>query len=1174
MLKLTSDQERAIDFTKHVFLTANAGSGKTAVLSYRYIEIALQADAQLSSIVAITFTEKAAGELYNKISKQIEERLAAEKNPAVRKKLIRIRRELVSANISTIHAFCLDLLKEFSPEAEIDANFQIADKNAASDLIRFSVEEVFNSIAEERNELTDEISDFLRYFGSSFMAKEKMISLIKDRKTALHIIDEIYSKSDKEIFSYLKEKIPAKLESAFPNLDEIIYNIKRINDFILSAKTDNAKALAAADILSELESASGIVEKINLVNRLTEFILTKSGTIAKTGYLKERQTFEAEVNAIEKFFKTAVNVRTEPDEDEIIKQQIDFARIALDVFDVCLSNYKKKKQSAGLLDYEDLLLKANEIIKRAEVREALNNKYRFIMIDEYQDTNEIQYDIVMPILENLRSGNLFVVGDEKQSIYRFRGAEPEVYEKTKKEIGETTSGESVLSLPHSFRVSPKIAFFVNKVFGNLFRDPNPEFNEVFYSDLISTRDDKETGEIAFLLTDKESGVSEAELVAKQILKLKEEKGEEFSFSDAAVLCRQRKHFAELENAFAQYGIPFMISGGKGFFQRQIIYDIYNYVSFLIDNEDDFALVGLLRSPFYLLSDSELFSISMRKGNSLYEKFKNYSAEKKRHETIVEKLDAHSSAAYFTDVNNLLRKILNETGYAAVVASKPNAPQEIANLEKIIQLAVEFPEAEFKNIFDFKEHLSESIDKSEDEGQADLKEESDIVHIMTIHKSKGLEFDAVFLFRANDPERKRTVKSKDIIFDKEFGVIAKVPKPGNYMAEYRSSLIDKLYGIVSAKKEEAENKRVLYVALTRAKNFLYVSGELNKNSGAAENSFLGYLQSGLFAEFDADKIKLGGKLRFMKDADEDYRKYEEEISFSVSIKREIEIDFSNGERKEESAPRSFENLIGAVEDSEKNEFISATKIAYFTQCPVKYKLTYEFGYSKLLKILGKAGGEYINKREDDDDYLPADMRGRIVHLILEKEIPRGKLKEFIDENLSGDENVLNSETRKSYAAEIIALVEKFYDSKIYSDLKNYSDFRNEYEIYSKEDDFYLYGIVDKFILHGDKIIIVDYKTDAVKPEEIPEKAKNYVPQLTFYAYILRKVYPDVKKFEIKLIFVQNPDEPFVKKFQREELESFGKELKYIVSSIREKRFEKNLSHCKKCHYADSKGNCPA
>jgi len=266
--------------------------------------------------------------------------------------------------------------------------------------------------------------------------------------------------------------------------------------------------------------------------------------------LNAHESFESEIRAIENFFRMAKNVKTEPDEDDIIRRQTAFARITLDVFEACLSTYKIKKQSAGLLDYEDLLLKANEVIKRREVKEALKKKYRYIMIDEYQDTNEIQYEIVMPIIENLRSGNLFVVGDEKQSIYRFRGAEPEVYEKTKTEIRETASDESVLSLPHSFRVSPKIAFFVNQIFGRLFANPNPEFNEVFYSDLISTRDDKETGEIAFLLAENETGAAEAELVAKQILKLKEEKGDEFSFSDVAVLCRQRKYFAPLEVAFS------------------------------------------------------------------------------------------------------------------------------------------------------------------------------------------------------------------------------------------------------------------------------------------------------------------------------------------------------------------------------------------------------------------------------------------------------------------------------------------------------------------------------------------------------------------------------------------------------------------------------------------------
>ena len=290
--------------------------------------------------------------------------------------------------------------------------------------------------------------------------------------------------------------------------------------------------------------------------------------------------------------------------------------------------YTKKKSENGYLDYEDILLHTYGILQKDEIREELSEKYKYIMIDEYQDTNEIQYQIFLPLLSFLKKNNLFVVGDEKQSIYMFRDAELEVFERTRKDIELKSGKEALLTLPDSFRMAPSLCVFINQLFKSLFSNPRVIFNEVEHKDLICARNDSNLGEVEILLNEKNKDEEdkEAELVSKRILKLADEK--KINFSSIAVLCRKRRFFELLEKSFVKYNVPYSIVGGKGFYQKQPVYDIFNYFSFMLDKENDAALVGILRSPFFSVSDSNIFEISLCRGHNFWKKLKNFTENKK------------------------------------------------------------------------------------------------------------------------------------------------------------------------------------------------------------------------------------------------------------------------------------------------------------------------------------------------------------------------------------------------------------------------------------------------------------------------------------------------------------------------------------------------------------------
>ena len=640
MAKLTPYQQEALDYNKHIALTANAGSGKTFVLAKRYVDIALKEKISLRKIIAITFTDKAAGELNKKIAAEVDERLESESDPVNIKILEKIRRQLVSANISTIHSFCIEVLKEFSPEAGLDANFVSIDQTTADELIDLSIEETIGNLLINDAEL--DVKDLIRFFGSKKILSIELKKLIKNRKPLLELEENLYQKELKEISIHFRKLFKDKFKYLFlKNVEKIKSDLHTINELVLSIKPDNKTAIGLTDLIKKLNSGLNPFEFLDLVNLIKESMFTKGGDVRAQGYLakSDRESiasiiFEAEnfINEISKFEL--------PNEPEKIERSLaEYGKKIITLFRLVEDDYTERKDQRGFLDFEDILVHTKRIINNHEVQKYLSSNYKFVMIDEYQDTNEIQYEIFMPILDNLKSGNLFVVGDEKQSIYMFRDADIKVFLRTKKEIEAAANKDGILSLPHSFRVSPPIAAFTNVLFKELFRDPDFELNEVEHSSLVCAKPQSTAGSIELLIADGE-GDSEADLVSKNIIKLLSEKDSEFGLNDIAILCRKRSAFAELEKSLTLFGIPHTVVAGKGFYQKQIVNDIFNYLSFLVNPDDDTSLVGILRSPFFTISDKEIFAVSLQNGKDLFEKFSNYCVENVEKRTVLDILKRH------------------------------------------------------------------------------------------------------------------------------------------------------------------------------------------------------------------------------------------------------------------------------------------------------------------------------------------------------------------------------------------------------------------------------------------------------------------------------------------------------------------------------------------------------
>ena len=433
--ELTPQQKSALIYNRHISLTANAGSGKTYVLSKRFVEIYLNEDIDLSSIVAITFTDKAAGELNRKIAREVDEKIIFEEDKTRLKRLENLRRQLVSANISTIHSFCINILKEFAPEAEIDANFIPVNQETANEMIELCIEEAINdSIKNE--EYKEKLKYLIRFFGSKSNFISQLKYSIGKRDILLKLSDSIYNKSESEIAVFFREKFDFDFKRSFGAKIELLADtVNRINTIVIKQNSKSSVPNEIAGKLLLFKNALTPLGKISFIIEIKNMILTKAGTIRSKGYLsKEREEYSDLITYVERGFAELNNFFSISNPEKSEKELAHFGKIFILIYSYLNNIYITKKKQKGFLDFEDLLLNTQKILKLESVKTYLSGRFKYIMIDEYQDTNELQYRIFMPILNYLKSGNLFVVGDEKQSIYSFRNADLEIFEKTKNDI--------------------------------------------------------------------------------------------------------------------------------------------------------------------------------------------------------------------------------------------------------------------------------------------------------------------------------------------------------------------------------------------------------------------------------------------------------------------------------------------------------------------------------------------------------------------------------------------------------------------------------------------------------------------------------------------------------------------------------------------------------------------
>jgi len=412
----------------------------------------------------------------------------------------------------------------------------------------------------------------------------------------------------------------------------------------------------------------------------------------------------------------------------------------------------------------------------------------------------------------------------------------------------------------------------------------------------------------------------------------------------------------------------------------------------------------------------------------------------------------------------------------------------------------------------------------------------------------------------------------------------VPVNRDYFCEYKSVPLISIRDYIESKKELAEIKRLFYVGVTRAKKYLFLSATLKKNNKFNPSSFMGLLIDGLNINIDLNEFLIEDDLKFLRKENNSYKNVKKLYKTIIPIINEVDLsEVKKSNIDEQIGTKIF--LLKIIEDTSIGEIISATKVASYSQCPLKYKFIYKYGYSNLYDDFRSFRNKNYYKNTFNDNVGQEDIRngdevessqiknassikGQLIHKVLQNEISNDNLEKYIDNEFAvTNPNFFESKkTKELFSKTILEMLNGFYHSSEYKYLRNYSRYKNETEIYLNEKDYFLYGIIDKLIITDDRIIIVDYKTDDIEKKLIENRAKYYLNQLNFYVYIVSKLHKEFDEIEIRLVFLKFPDNPFVINYNRKNIEGIRKNILIMIKGILREEYPKNLSHCYECNFS--------
>ena len=1163
-VKWTEEQQQAINEKgANILVAAAAGSGKTAVLVERIINKVINEKIDIDRILVVTFTSAAASEIRERILEAIYKKL--EENPEdtnLQKQINLINK----ANISTIHSFCLDVIRNNFYELDISSNFRVADTTEI-ELMKY---EVLDELFEEKYLSNDKDFEDLINIYTGYRGDEGLQNLVLNiykfiqsspfpekwlndkvnlfKNTNQDFAQTIWGKT-------ILENIEEELTEGIMQLQNILKDMKKIDELSKFTKIIQEDIYNLEDILRYTNSWDNTLTKINnLVWQ--KWPTDKKITIDLKEQAKEVRNKVKEI--INKSIKKKIAYDSIQANEDINEMHVTLTKLK-NLLVEFMFKFASKKKEKNVVDFNDIEHFALKILigengEATELAKKYREKFQEIAIDEYQDSNLVQEQILTSIS---KGNNIFMVGDVKQSIYKFRQARPELFlEKYKNyNLKQEISGNSLglkIQLFKNFRSRENILNITNLVFQNIMSEKvgEIEYNEKEYLNYsagykepeentdyagkteLHIIDLKEKEEI--FINDEEidekievekieNSVLEAKFVAKKINELlnsnymvfdKEQGYRKITPKDIIILLRATTNIAPIyEKELADLNLPVFSDSSSQYLDTMEIQIIVSILKIINNPIQDIPLVTVLRSPIFAFTDNDLISIRLTdKSCSFYESMikarlvVNEQLNSKI-DNVIYYLEKWKQEEKYLPLDELIWQIYIDTNLINIVGLMPNGAIRQANLKMLFEKAKQFENASFKGLFNFINFIDRLKNNNGDLSSAKLiGENENVIRIMSIHKSKGLEFPVVFLCGTGKGFNMRDL-NEDILLHQDMGI---GPKLIDFERRIEYDTLAKEAIKLKIKLETlSEEQRILYVALTRAKEKLIITGiskDLEKDFKQKRELLQIYNENMNIIDY-----KLVKKYKTYLDWLElVYLKNENKITDIATLytytKTDLEKELNN--KEQEKLNNIKEKIFENTKDLKDTENI-------------KEILNWKYRYKKSSEIPTKTAVTRLKAEEDkkielteipkfmekEKKITPAE-KGTLMHLCMQR----------LNEKQTSTKETIKQMIQSLVLKEIITTTEadainidtlyKYTKSALWNDLSKAKEIHKEqpfyinipakeiYENIETDENILVQGIIDLYYISEDnKLILIDYKTDYVKkPEELINKYKT---QLSIY-----------------------------------------------------------------------------
>lgn len=1216
----TDAQRQAIDIRgKNLLVSAAAGSGKTAVLVQRIADIIVNEKVDVQSLLIVTFTNLAAAEMKERIESKLNDVMEEEgsDNEYLRRQI----QNLPRASISTMHSFCMDIIRRNFHIIDIDPSFKIANQAAVQLMKTQAIEQLFEEYYDQEDEgflsLVDayggsrddsKLMEIILRTHSFIQSQPYPLRWLNEQAKAFDIDEEEFEKT---LWARtIKEDIRLKLEGTREAAEEAIrisllpkgpaaYIDALQSDIELTRQLEKALEKSLADFYEELSSAS--FERLKTISKKAKEELDE-GLIERVKSIRNSSVKKDGIDAIKKaasdsplFEQIAVLNEIRPLMEALYRAVAEFDRL-----------YRQEKMSDSVLDFADLEHYALEILEHSEVRESLKNRYSYIFFDEYQDSNIVQETIIDAVK---KEDNVFMVGDVKQSIYRFRLADPTLFiEKYQRYAEDSSARDMKLDLSSNFRSRGAILHTANYIFKRLMSKelgeieydqsamliPGMDFphekdkvqiailentKDIQYSELRSydkSEDEDEKPQNPALLNADDIGEAQLEalytaskikeLVKKTWYDPKEKVEKPVNYSDIVILMRspagRSKIFSEV---FASQGIPVYIDYSQSYYD---VLEIKLFIDFLklIDNiQQDEPLVSVMTSVIGSFETEDLIRIRINdKKSSLYNAIISYMDEKtddisEKLRKFISMIEDYAFLEKLQKLDEFIWQLMSDTGYYGYISAMPGGEVRQQNLNALIEKAAQFQQSSAKGLFNFLRYVDKLLkDKGDTLEPKALTEMDNVVRIMSIHKSKGLEFPVVFVCGLAKQFNKQDFR-QDIMLHTKLGL---GPKYVNLaLNSYNDSIAKTAIKIISKNELLSEELRILYVAITRAIDTLVLVGTVSSIEKAAggytksdaksylmsRNDFLSWIMIALSKHKDAKVIAEIAERDYSGEGvgTHDDSDWENETSFKLELLKKTDIlslvqsvqrqesdikklledcDFEQNEDIMQIANERFSYEYPFMEETSKMSKISATALAknLIEERMINQEERLVYQGEKL--IYPEFEGDFAEIAEQPEEAVKsfsvipvktvprfmqskvkfsAAQKGTIMHFVMQSiDIYNVSSVKSIEDQLDMMliNELLTQEERESVNA---AAIYGFFQSELGKRLIDSPFKQMEESFMLKKDGIIVNGIIDCWFTEQEEAVIIDYKTDSLRLLSKEQLAEHYAPQIGIYAEALAK-----------------------------------------------------------------------